>query len=248
MRRATYHQLFYFPPANLKGDLVGFAADETRHMLASLRLRRGDLISATDGVGTVFRLAIEGVVRGKATARVLETHCVEPPQPSIRVFQGIVKPVRMDFLVEKCVEMGIEALVPVECARCVGAAGPKRLERWRRVAVEAMKQSLQAWLPEISRPAEFEQALTQAADLDTLLVATDAAERSRLGEILTAVRGARIGVWIGPEGGFTDQERAALDRIGAVRFGIGRSRLRSETAALASVALIGELAKRGASN
>jgi 16S rRNA (uracil1498-N3)-methyltransferase len=248
LRRATSHQLFYFPSGNLKVDLVEFAADETRHMLASLRLRKGDVISATDGAGTIFRVSIETVERGRATGRVLEASPGEPPRPVIRVFQGIVKPARMDFLVEKCVEMGIAGLVPVECARCVSTAGPERLERWRRIAVEAMKQSLQAWLPEIARPVKFEQALTQAAGLDTVLVATDAGERSRLGEILAPVRTARIGVWVGPEGGFTDQERAALDRAGATPFGVGQSRLRSETAALASVAVIGEIARQGTPN
>ena len=244
MPTAMSHQLFYFLPDNLRDDVVAFGTEETRHMLASLRMRKGDVVAATDGAGRVFRVAIEAVGRGRATGRVLGSRAEERPRPSIWLFQGIVKPARMDFLVEKCVELGVAGLVPVQCARCVSAAGPKRLERWRRIAVEAMKQSLQAWLPEVARPTDFDRALAGLAGFDAVLVATEAAERSRLSGLL-ADKPARIAVWIGPEGGFADHESAALRGAGAHAFGIGRSRLRSETAALVSVALVGEAVAGG---
>jgi 16S rRNA (uracil1498-N3)-methyltransferase len=144
----------------------------------------------------------------------------------------------MDLVVEKCVELGAAGLVVVDCERCQRRDSVARLERWRRVAVEAMKQSLQAHLPEIAWASALSGALAGAARLESSLVALGPGEHPRLGDVLAAGRPSSVGIWVGPEGGFSEEEIGLLAAAGAVPFRLSDSRLRSETAAIASVAAV----------
>jgi 16S rRNA (uracil1498-N3)-methyltransferase len=229
--------MFYFHPENLRGSAVGFTPEESRHMAASLRLKPGQIVSATDGAGSVYKVRIGEVRPGRVAGEILERIDTEAPATAIWVFQGVIKHPRMDLLVEKCVELGVAGLVVVRCERSVEAAS-SRLERWRRIAVEAMKQSMQARLPAVTGPLAFDEALTIAIRQGALLVASGEPADPLLRKALGEHPPASVALWVGPEGGFTQREASLLVAAGAVPFRLGRARLRSETAALASAAAI----------
>ncbi len=235
--KVSRHQRFYFPPSSLEKDLVYFPRDESSHMVASLRLAVNDIVCATDGAGKVYEVEIHQARRGRVVGKILGVTETSPSRPLIWVFQGVIRPTKMDFLVEKCVELGIAGFVAVECERSVRKVAEARLGRWRRIAIEAMKQSLRSYLPEICKPQNFESAAGMPVDSDLTLVASETERGPTLTEAVKTSP-ARVALWVGPEGGFTDCEVGALVGGGAIPFSLGPYRLRSETAALASLAIL----------
>jgi 16S rRNA (uracil1498-N3)-methyltransferase len=236
--KVSRHQIFYAPPQSQRGDMITFSPEESRHMLGSLRLAPGDDVTATDGAGCVLSVRIEDAGGRRVVGKILARRTSEAASPAIWVFQGIVTPARMDVLVEKCVELGIAGLVAVECERCVRRQTGPRLERWQRVAVEAMKQSMQTRLPEVRSASGLEDALGIAGGLEVMLLASGSSEVPLLREALGPRRPPGLSIWVGPEGGFTDAEETLLKGAGALPFRLGGSRLRSETAAIAAVGAV----------
>jgi 16S rRNA (uracil1498-N3)-methyltransferase len=235
--KAFRHHRFYCPPESIARDLVHFPEDESVHITASLRLGVGDIVTATDGAGRIYEIRLEEASGREVVGKILKVTSVAPARRSVWVFQGIVRPARMDLVIEKCVELGVAGFVAVRGERSVRRVADSRPERWKRIAIEAIKQSLQAYLPEMSAPQTFGAALEAARRLDMILVASEEGGAS-LAQVLKYRKPDRIGLWVGPEGGFAHDEAEALRAAGAVTFSLGASRLRSETATLASLALI----------
>jgi 16S rRNA (uracil1498-N3)-methyltransferase len=235
------HQRFYFPPEALKGDLIEFPPGECSHMISTLRLRTGDRVRATDGDGRLYEVVLDEAKRRRVAGRVLKIHQVARPSPSIALFQGITRSSSMEFALEKCGELGIDGFVPVLAGRSVRRLSARRLERLRRIAVEAMKQSLGAYLPRVHDPAGLEEAFGMLPGFDLVLVASELERQCTLCGVSGLKTAGRIALWIGPEGGFTDDELAGLLEHGARPFSLGSSRLKSETAAVAAVAVLRNL-------
>lgn len=238
--RVSTHQSFYFPPGSSAEGVVRFGADDSKHMLRSLRLGAGDVVTATDGTGKVYTVAIEQAKRGRVTGRITSCRMVPPPSPRIWLFQAMIRPARMDQLVEQCVELGIAGLAPVACERTLRHVGGNRLTRWRRIAVEAMKQSLQSHLAEIRRPETFESAARLMPQYDLVLVACEIGAPAFCDALSGRDKPESVAVWVGPEGGFAGHELKTLTDARGVVFSLGLHRLRSETAAVAAVALLVE--------
>jgi 16S rRNA (uracil1498-N3)-methyltransferase len=237
------HYRFHVSPDDLKkSGEVRFSRRESRHMLASLRVSAGDLVSATDGKGTVHRVLVEGAAGPEVTGMVQSSEHIDRTEPLIHLFQALVRPVRMELIAEKATELGVWGITPVRTSRSKGSMGPARLGRLRRAAIEAMKQSLGAYIPEVTGSLSIEEALEISAGLGLILVADSGQNLPTLPEVLKGYRGGGIGLWIGPEGGFSASETRALEQGGAVPYTLGRSRLKSETAAIASVAVVRSLA------
>ncbi len=237
--KTQVHYRFYLRSGSTgRGDAVRFSEDESKHMVSSLRMGKGDLVGATDGKGSVFKVEICDVSGKRATGRILEIKEERRPQPEIHLFPGMIKGSHMDLVVEKCAELGVAGIWPVYTERVVGRLSPSRLERLRRIAVETMKQSLGSYLPGISAPFSFEDALGKLRGFDVTLAAWVDEPGRTLGKIELRPGPMKIGLWIGPEGGFTDREISALVDHGALTFSLGDQRLKAETAALASVAIL----------
>lgn len=237
--KAQVHYRFYLRSGSTgRGDAVRFSEEESKHMVSSLRMGKGDLVGATDGKGSVFKIEIGDASGKMATGRILEIREERRPQPEIHLFLGVIKGSHMDLVVEKCTELGVAGIWPVYTERVVARLSPNRLERLRRIAVETMKQSLGSHLPGISTPFSFEDALGKLRGFDVTLVAWVDEPGRTLGKIELRPGPMKIGLWIGPEGGFTDREIASLVENGALTFSLGKQRLKAETAALTSVAIL----------
>ena len=152
----------------------------------------------------------------------------------------------MDFVVEKAAELGATELWPILCARSVaGAPGPERIARWRRLAIAAAKQSLTPKPLELHEPASFADLIeTLARDrlpkgASLKLICAMGAEP--IASVIERAGSRAIVIACGPEGDFTDDERALAQRAGFVAVGLGNNRLRSETAAIAAVSVAAAL-------
>jgi 16S rRNA (uracil1498-N3)-methyltransferase len=238
MRRRFFVEEVRHGQAELSGD-------DARHLTRVLRVEPGERYEISDN-RNVFLAEIETARKERVVFRALEK--LAPPAPEARIVlcAALIKFDRFEWMVEKATELGVARIVPVEAARSehgLERAAHKRVERWRRIALEASQQSRRAHLPEIGEPVGFREALAIPATRHYVFDENPAAPP--LPSVLPGERVAsdEIAMLIGPEGGWTDEERAAFgrDEPGArwTAVSLGPTILRAETAAIAALTFVG---------
>ena len=221
------------------GDHLDFEPEEARYLVRVVRARDGERLHATDGAGCVARILVERV-RPTLELRV-ESREQRAPLPRTELLCGAPEGERGDWLVEKCAELGVTRLVPVDCARAQWTDA-KRADRWRRLAVAALKQSRSAWLMECSPVAPLETALASLEPGERWLADAGGSPAQGLDSAgSTPVTGV-----VGPSIGFSGPERNLLLEKGFVPVRLASTRLRAETAAVALAALWAERRARAA--
>ncbi|MEO9170862.1 MAG: 16S rRNA (uracil(1498)-N(3))-methyltransferase [Candidatus Baltobacteraceae bacterium] len=235
---------FFVEGAHADGDQVVVSDADAHKIVHVLRLRSGDGVEVVDSAATVFdgELSVSGgTVRAKLSAArrpQIETFaCVD-------VAQGMPKGQKMDFVVEKLTELGVSAILPFESERSVARnMGVAKLERWRRLAKSAAQQSGRATIPAVSDPEAFERIVSRFPDYDVVLFPWEVLHphplRATLPQLVAGAK--RILVVIGPEGGFSHAEADLAADAGAHLVSLGGRILRTETAALALLAVLGYL-------
>jgi 16S rRNA (uracil1498-N3)-methyltransferase len=238
---ADHHRFFIPPEYPDSRGTVRFSREESRHMTASLRVRKGDMVTATDGRGNAYSLAVDNAAGREVLARVVSVKHFEREGPAVHLFQAVVKPSKMELIVEKTTELGLWGFIPVLSARSDARMGRIRMERLRRAAIEAMKQSLGTYVPDVLDPVDFIEAAGMMGGFDSILVGREGEGSGPLHRVLDRRPKGRIALWIGPAGGFTQDEAATIADCGGVFFTLGPRRLRSDTAAIASLAVLRQL-------
>ncbi len=209
---------------------------EMRHMRDVMRLGAGSEVAVLGPDGAEYAARVIEFAAGKAALRILSEH----PRKASRVLilaPAIIKGPRMDFMVEKAAELGAAEFWPVMCARgVVRAPGRERLERWRRLAAAATKQSLAPRRMEVREPLCFAD-LVAAVPRDTLPVLCTP-EGEPLAAIVRRSKPGAVMLAVGPEGDFDPAEMKLAREAGFVAARMGETRLRSETAALGALAIV----------
>jgi 16S rRNA (uracil1498-N3)-methyltransferase len=232
---------FFVRDAHSPGEVVAVHGSDAHKIVKVLRLRDGDVIEVVDSRGAIFAATLESK-DGALQARLGELRVAPAPASAVvDVAQGIPKGQKMDFVVEKLGELGVRALIPLQSERTiVQELGAAKLERWRRLARSSAQQSGRPDLLRVVDPLSFAQLLERFTEYDAILFPWEIAEqhplRERLPEIIRSAR--RILVVIGPEGGFSHAEAESAQAAGAHLISLGPRILRTETAALAVVAIL----------
>ncbi|PRH80271.1 16S rRNA (uracil(1498)-N(3))-methyltransferase [Streptomyces solincola] len=215
---------------------------EGRHAVSVKRLRAGEDVVLTDGLGRWAEGVVEGA-EGKDRLLVMDLESVseEPAeQPRITVVQALPKGDRGELAVETMTETGVDAIVPWTASRCVtqwkGERGAKSLAKWRATAREAGKQSRRTRFPEVAEAASTGQVARLLAAADFAAVLHESADASLATAPLPAT--GEIVLVVGPEGGVSPEELAAFREAGAAPYLLGRSVLRTSTAGTAALALL----------
>lgn len=234
---------FYLEGRGETGARVSLPKEEARHALKVLRLGVGDELCAMDGEGGRFAAVIESVCGAAAEVRLKEALPSNEPPVRLTLYQGLPKSDKLDFVVQKLTELGAARVVPVKMERCVvksdGKDGAKRRDRLEKIAREAAKQCRRGCAPEITEPLTWKQCFARMGSHDLLLVPWEDAEGLTLKRVCAQVPQAKdIGVVIGPEGGMSAEEADALRARGAQIVTLGPRILRTETAAVASAAMV----------
>ncbi|MDR3210675.1 MAG: 16S rRNA (uracil(1498)-N(3))-methyltransferase [Planctomycetota bacterium] len=214
--------------------------EEARHALRSLRLHNGDPLVVFDGAGNYANAIIASEDPGDLRVQVAEVKEELRRPVSISIATGIPKGKRWQILVEKCTELGVDRLYPTLTSRSV-VRGEGDPGHWRRWAVEAAKQCRRASLPEILPPRELTPILAEAKEENFMLFLADPegeSPRSYQKEIMVA---GRVLVFIGPEGGYSEEEIAFCLTNGVKKICLAPYVLRVETAAAAACTLIHDL-------
>ncbi len=235
---------FYTSPEKINKETLTIEGDEARHILSVLRHGAGDEIDVVDGRGTKHRVMIEEVSRDFLQGKILSSTRMEnEPDCHVTLAQAICRKERMDFLVEKTTEIGVASIIPIVTERNLvkvgGAAREKtKTDRWRRLAIAAMKQSLRTVLPEIHDVTPFDQLLPRIEDFDLCLIASlekDAKNVRDCEQLKT--KPDRVLLIVGPEAGFTEEELSQAKAKGVIPIRLGSRRLRTETAGVVFLSL-----------
>lgn len=236
---------FYFRDTHRENALVQLDEAESKHAAQVLRLKKDDPIILLNGLGGVYDAVVEEV-GGKpntlVTARILGPLPDNEPKTRVTLYQGLPKADKLETILQKCTELGVHALQPVQFARSVKEIGKnteKTLLRLRRVAKEAAKQCGRGQIPLVGQSKLFSEVLDRLREHRLVLVAwEESTQDMRLQSILRQEIPQEIALVIGPEGGITPEEIEQLRSIGAKTVSLGPRILRTETAGMAALASI----------
>lgn len=220
------------------GDSVVVEGDEARHAVVVRRARVGEEVVLVDGVGTAVTCAVTSTSKTSLGVHVSAVVLVPVPAPHVTVVQAIPKGDRGELAVEVLTEIGVDRIIPWAAARSVGVWRGERaarsLAKWQSTARQAGKQSRRAWLPEVVPMATTAEVVALVAEADLAVVLHEAADAPLASLPVDGVE--TIVVVVGPEGGITEEELAALGAAHVVR--MGESVLRTSTAGVAAVAAL----------
>ena len=243
---------FFTEEINSSEQLVRLTGQDAAHAARVLRLEPGDQILVGAGDGRDYTCRIKTISPEEVTAAIedISGNTAELPV-EITLYQGFPKGDKMDLILQKTVELGVFRVVPVWMSRSVvkmdDAKAKKRRERYQSIAEAAAKQSGRGVVPEVGTFLSMKDAIQDAAKLDRVFVPYENAggmDRTRallekLREDSASGAAKSLGVFIGPEGGFEESEISALKEIGAEVITLGHRILRTETAAMALLAVLG---------
>ncbi len=230
---------FFTEPADLGGEEAVLRGEEARHAARVLRLRVGERLLVADGRGRVAEATAVAVGRDEVRAQVTALRTLEPRRPALTVVVGLVKGAKLDLVVQKLTELGVERVAPALCRRSVvtwdEAKRASAVQRWAAVALAAAKQSRRPTVPEIAPVAALPDQV--AAAPPPRLVCWEEGGRP-LSAALPADPPVALTLVVGPEGGLEAGEVAACEAAGAEPVSLGPLVLRAETAAIAGAAAV----------
>ncbi len=215
------------------------AGQEAHHLTRVLRVEAGQKFEISDN-RNVYLAEVESARKDLVTFAIVEQIELRPPPVRATLLASLIRFERFEWMLEKATELGVERVIPVEAERATSGleqAAAKRLERWNRIAREASEQSRRDRTPVIDAPKPLEDGLAASADYRYVL---EEAEAPALLSLLPGARSAQdhAALLVGPEGGWTDRERAAISAAGWTAVSLGGQILRAETAAIAGLAII----------
>lgn len=235
---------FFVEEEQVHSDSISITGGDVNHIKNVLRMKNGEKIRVSSKSGQAYFCHISSILDDEVIAAIdsadetgteLDDHIV--------LYQGLPKGDKMELIIQKAVELGVSEIVPVAMKNCVVKLDEKKAQskckRWQAIAESAAKQSKRTVIPQIQMPLSWKQALEEAKELDVVLVPYEnerGMEATR--EIFRSIpEGASIGVMIGPEGGFSPEEIAQLDKD-MHRISLGRRILRTETAGMATLSML----------
>ncbi|HMA67619.1 MAG TPA: 16S rRNA (uracil(1498)-N(3))-methyltransferase [Desulfosalsimonadaceae bacterium] len=234
---------FHIGKDQIMGDAAEISGTEARHIRTVLRMKPGDFLELVDGSGYAYEARIHSVSGEVIQAEILRKYRSGSESGlKMTIAIGFLKDKKMDTLVRHLTELGMSRFLPVWTARSIARPPEKRLhsrlQRWESIATEAVKQSRRDQIPEIARPAAFEEALALGQKADAGIIFREQADQS-LHSAVQPMQGVQeVFVLLGPEGGFAESEARQAAAAGLVSVSMGPRILRAETAAITACALL----------
>lgn len=249
---------FFVSPSALQGTHVALRGDVAHQVHSVLRMRPGERVVVLDDSGWEYEVELTRVGRDAALGTILDRRpAAGEPRIRITLYQSLLKRDNLEWVLQKCTEIGVAEFVPVVSRRTIvnNPADVKagKLERWRRIIAEAAEQSRRGRLPVLHEALTFEEAITNVGarlalapptgKFDLALIPWEKEQSAGLHASLAAMKpGHRdpvsLALFIGPEGGFAEEEIALAREHGALAVTLGPRILRAETAAVVAVSLI----------
>jgi len=248
----------FFANINPSDATITLSAEDSNHILNVLRLERSAQIIVCDGNGTDYTCELTETAKNAAIATIQSSSlCPAEPQTKVTLFQGLPKSDKMELIIQKCVEIGVTAIVPVITDRTIVKMNGKestKVARWQKIAESAAKQAGRGIIPHIAEVVTFRQSLDTAAKFEHKMVAYENEQEFSIksylhkatsgsaslseGGVSAADGGRPLALFIGPEGGFSDKEATAMADSNITHVSLGKRILRTETAGMAALTMI----------
>ncbi len=231
---------FFVDPLQIEEKYIHITGQDVNHIKNVLRMKQGEELNVSNGIDSrEFRCRIEEFYDNEVLCKLefIKEADVELPC-KVYLFQGLPKNDKMELIIQKAVELGVYQVIPVAMKRSVVKLDAKKektkVERWNTIAQAAAKQSKRMMIPEVTKVMTMMEAVAYAANCQVRLVPYELAKgMDQTREILGNVQqGQDIAIFIGPEGGFDEDEIAEASKAGILPITLGRRILRTETAGM----------------
>lgn len=238
----TMHN-FFVNDSNRNGDFYYITDGDYNHIKNVLRMKVGDefLVSLN---GKSDLCVLEEITGDTAIAKITQENYQDTSLPvKLYLFQGLPKSDKMELVIQKAVELGVEGVIPVEMSRCVVKVEEKKKKskqsRWQAISESAAKQSKRTVIPEVFEIMSFKNALKMAEEMDLFIVPYESKEgmKSTKKALSKMQKGMKVGILIGPEGGFDEKEIELAENSGGLIVSLGKRILRTETAAITALSM-----------
>ncbi|MBP5426850.1 MAG: 16S rRNA (uracil(1498)-N(3))-methyltransferase [Clostridiales bacterium] len=234
---------FFVDKSDIKNNNIYIRGDSVNHIKNVLRLTIGDTLTVCDGDGYDYLAVISKEPSDCIEARVLSiSDSNTEPSVDITLYQGVPKGSKMDLIIQKNVELGVKRIVPVICERTIVKLDKrdvqKKIDRWNKIAVAAAKQSGRGIIPSVHDPVLLVDAITMAKKSDLSLIPYEKEKERKLKDVLKAQSVKDVSVFIGPEGGFSEEEISIAVENGVLPVTLGNRIFRTETASIYMTSII----------
>lgn len=237
---------FMVDPEQVGEESIRLTGEDLKHLNQVLRLGPGDVIGVFDGSGMEYEARLTHVDKHEAVAEILSSRLSDTePRIKVTLFQGLPKGEKMDWIIQKAVELGVYQIIPVITQRSVVQLDQKerqkKAERWNRIAKEAAKQCGRACVPQVFAPINLDEMLKLRDTFNAAVLLYENEQKKCLKELMICYTINKIGdiaLFVGPEGGFSSLEVDKCCQSGFDIAGLGRRILRTETAAISGLSII----------
>lgn len=227
---------FFINKEDIKNNSIEITGGDATHIAKVLRTEVGEILTLCDGNGTDFTAKVTSCTKDQVLLDIIDSFdCLAEPEVFVTLFQGIPKQGKMDYIIEKCTELGISRIVPVSTKRSVvkidgKKSEAKKLERWRKIASESVKQCARGSIPEVTDVMSVAQAIEFSKGLDFTFCAYECEKETSIKSVLSGISPKSVGIFVGPEGGLDDAEIELFNNANIKTVTLGKRILRTETA------------------
>lgn len=231
---------FYITKDMIKENEAVITGEEAKHISRVLRMKKGDNVTLCDGEGNFYEAVLTAFSENSVTAEILSERIAETePKTKITLYQGIPKNPKLETIVQKATEIGALRIVPMATKRAVAKIEKgNKIDRLRKIALEASKQSKRGVVPEVCEPVTFSEAVKEASKAELSIIPYEEETEKSLKSVLSGKTPATVSVMIGPEGGFDESEIKLAKDMGIISVTLGKRILRTETAGLAVMSAV----------
>lgn len=233
---------FFVKNSQIDNDIVKIIEQDAKHISSVLRMKKGEEIYICD-IDKQKRYVAKIIEINKDEVLVKCIQNIDSAEPDVKitVYQGIPKADKMEYIIQKSVELGAYRIVPVDMKYSIAKVKDpdKKIDRWQSIAEAAAKQSKRCIIPKIEMPRKTLEICNEFDEYDLVMIAYENEEKTTIKQVLNVNKNAKnIAIIIGPEGGLSDDEVKQFTKVGAKEVSLGKQILRTETAPIAMISMI----------
>ncbi len=227
---------FFIKKENIEHNHIKITEGDALHISKVLRTEAGDVLTLCDGEGTDYLAEVISCNKECVLCNIIKTcPCLSEPEISVTLFQGLPKQGKMDYIIEKCTELGVSCIVPVSTKRSVvkiddKTSEAKKLTRWQKIASESVKQCGRGTIPKVTQVMTIKEAIEFSKSLDLTIAAYECEQETSIKSVLETKNPKSVGIFIGPEGGLDSDEVKQFLSANIKTVTLGKRILRTETA------------------
>ena len=238
---------FFIKENQIQNNQITIIGEDVNHIKNVIRKQIGDIIEICNQDNEKsYKCEIEKIEEKQITTKIIEELKAQESNIKVDIFQGLPKAEKMELIIQKSVELGANAIIPVNMKRCVvkldSKSEEKKIERWQKISESAAKQCGRNNIPEVKHLVNIKDICNKIKDYDAMIVAYENEKENTLKQELTKLKNKqknlKIGIVIGPEGGLEENDVKRLKESGAKILTLGHRILRTETVALNMLSII----------